>query len=111
MGETLPQPHRSGRRNRDSPGVRGRGLRTRVHARTQGTGSATASPDRCQKVTTPDRGITLQMPEKASLNCRFRCVSFDYRAEAGPNISALSFSALRARHPSKGANIMQYMLM
>ena len=36
MGQALPQSHRRRVRDRDSPGVRGGGLRRRVHARAPG---------------------------------------------------------------------------
>ena len=40
MGQALPQSARGRVRDRDPPGVRGRGLRRRVHARAPGAGGA-----------------------------------------------------------------------
>ncbi len=40
VGQALPQPDERGVRDRDSPGVRGGGLRRRVHARAQGAGGS-----------------------------------------------------------------------
>ena len=44
--EALPQPDAGRRRDRDPPGVRGRGLRRRVHARAARAGGAPARADR-----------------------------------------------------------------
>ena len=62
VGEALPQSHGNGSRNRDSPGIRGRGLWTSVHTRTQGAGSTTARAGRSQKVANPDRGTRRGCP-------------------------------------------------
>src|SRR5262249_21422602 len=52
-GAGHPQPGRSGRRGRNSPGVRGVGFRRRVHSRTQGARRAPAQGVGIQKVAAP----------------------------------------------------------
>src|SRR5206468_3933958 len=45
MGQALPQSDAGGFRDRDPPGIRGGGLRRRVHARAEGAGGAPARAD------------------------------------------------------------------